>query len=471
MNRRLTQRMLRRATVVALALVSSGCVYFNGIYNANSAARNADAQLRRGSDEQAASFFLTSAEKAETVLVRHPESKWRTQALYLAGRGEAYAGKCDAAADRLREYLSRDDADGDNRDRARLAMGVCDLRQARVASARTRFDSLIELPHAETQRQARLWAARAALAAGDRDAVPRYLRNAADGTLAWELIQSSLTAREYVRVESLLVQRAAQADYRDATTRALREMWAAGNWTGVETIVRAYDRARVGDASRAAMHFQVGDLNMRQGRDTVAKEHFSMAKTLASQDTVIYREATARIALMSIAHVTSLGEIDSIYAREDSVIRATPYARRLREQVLLVRLLESVVEPTGASVFLAAEVARDSLQAPVLARNLFLRVARDIPGAPMAPQALYAAGMLEPDSASAWTATIQREFGNSSVAAWLRGEDPAAHADFVNTPPLLQVRWNQTLRVWSDSVRKLRTLPMQLGRPLNNPQP
>lgn len=457
--------MMRRMWPVLLLAATSGCVYFNGIYNAKSAARSGDAQLARGSDTQASPYFQTSAEKAETVLVRYPDSKWRTEALYLAGRGAAYGGNCDVALERLNEFLSREDSRTQERNRARLALGICDVRSGRVQNARVRLDSLIDIDDQKTATQARLWAARAALAAGDRDAVPVYLKNAVDGTMSWELIQSSLSAKEFVRAESLLVERARQADYRDITTRAFRDLWTAGRFDAVESIVRAYDVARVRDVSRAAMHFQVGELNLRSGRDTTAREHFQMARALASQDTIILRDATARIAFMGLSTVGTLAGVDSIFAAQDDGVRRTPYAQRINEKYLLVRLLADVGEPTGASLFLAAEVARDSLQADTLSRNLFLEVARNIPGAPMAPQALYAAGRLMPDSAERWSSDIKRDYGNSAVAAWLQGDDPAQRPDFVTTPQLLQVRWTQTLRVWADSVRKLRAGPRQLGQP------
>lgn len=461
---------MRRLVPMLLLLATSGCVYFNGVYNAKSAARSGDSQLARGSDVEASAFFQTSAEKAETVLVRYPESRWRTEALYLAGRGAAFGGNCDLAFVRLNEYLERDDSQAQERNRARLALGMCDVRSGRVESARARLDSLLDVPEAGIAGQARLWAARAALAAGDRDAVAVYLKGAADGVLSWELIQSSLSAKEFVRAESLLVQRAQQADYRDITTRAFRDLWAAGEYDAVESIVQAYDLARVRDVNRAAMHFQVGELNLRSGRDTTAREHFQMAKTLASQDTVLYRESTARMAFMGLSTVTSLRGLDSIFSAQDAGVLRTPYAQRINEQVLLVRLLADAAEPTGASLFLAAEVARDSLHADSLARNLFLDVARKVPGAPMAPQALYAAGMLLPDSADRWTEDIKRNYANSAVAAWLEGDDPAQRADFVTTPRLMQLRWTQALRVWTDSVRKLRAAPRQLGIPPQQPQ-
>lgn len=458
-----------RVAVVALALMSTGCVYYNGIYNAQSAAGRGDSQLRHGGESEASRFFQQSAATAESVLVRHPQSTWRERALYLAARGAALGGQCDQAVPRLREYLAlptRADLDRNarreresDRDRARVALASCDLRGAHVGEARARLDSLVDAPDRETARQARVWAARAALAGGDRDAVTRYLGDLDDGAMSWELLSASLSAREYARVESLLVRRAARADYRDDVAPVLRELWAAGQWSAVENVVRGYDAARLRDAARATMHFTVGDLNLRAGQDSMARVHLALAQTLAGRDSVVERESAARLQFMAIMRAASMRVIDSVDARADSATRRTPYARRMQEQLLLVRLLLQVEDPTGASMYLAAEVARDSLRAPAVARELFLRVARERPNAPLAPSAWYAAGRLLPDSAADWQSRIRREYASSAVAAWLNGDDPALRADFATAPELLQARWNQSVRVWSDSVRRLRAAP------------
>jgi hypothetical protein len=451
--------VLRRLWLGGMAMGVSGCVYYNGIYNAKESARRADARLRRGAESEAATLFQTSAAKAETVLVRHPASSWRTRALYLAGRGAALGGQCETAVPRLTDFLALPGSTADDLARARVALASCELRLAKIPSARARLDSLLGVQDPEIAGQVRLWAARAALAAGDRDAVGGYLGDADDGTLPWELLLASLSAREYVRVESLLVQRAARADYREDVTRAMRELWTAGYWDAVESVVRGYDAARIRDATRAGLHFTAGDLNLRAGRDSLARQHLFAARTLAGRDTVIEREASARLAYMNLARVGSLREVDTIMARQDSATQRTPYARRVSEHLLLIRLLAQQDEPTGAATFLAAEVARDSLRAPELARSLFLRVAREIPGNPLAPQAWYAASLLSPDSADAWIARIRRDHAQSAVAAWLAGDDPGTRPDFASSPELLQVRWTETLRVWSDSVRKLRLPP------------
>lgn len=440
-------------------LTGTGCVYYNGVYNAQSAAKAGDARLRRDQDEQAIAQFQLSAERAESVLARFPTSNWRTRALYLAGRGASLSGNCEKGTPRLLDFLSSGGTGVADRDRARVALAVCDVRLSRVAEARRRLDSLVAAPDAETARQARLWAARAALAQGDLDAVSGYLGRLEAGVLPWEFINASLAARDYTRVESLLVVRARRGDFRDDAVRAVRDMAGAGSVAGAERVVQAYDAIRVRDVARGALHYALGDHWVRAGDDSLALVHLNAARELGARDSVVARESAARLAYVALRRTTTVPEADGVLARVDSVVARTPYARRFGEQFLLVRLLATQADPTGAALYLAGEVARDSLRAPLLATGLFTRLAREQSASPLAPHAWYAASLLRPDSAELWRRRVLAEFGFSAVAARLRGEDPATLPDYVATPELLRFTWTDAVRLWADSVRKLRALP------------
>ena len=190
---------------------------------------------------------------------------------------------------------------------------------------------------------------------------------------------------------------------------------------------------------------------------------------LAGGDTLVERNAHARLTYLGVMRATDLRQVDSVIAQQDSATRKTAYAARVAEQLLLVRLFAQQDEPTGAALFLAGEVARDSLRAQALARGFFLRIARDMPTVPLAPAAWHAAAALTPDSLDVWHARIRRDYPSSFVTAWISGRDPAQQSDFGMMPQLLDLRWTQALRVWSDSVRKLRapaspsTLPSRKG--------
>ena len=82
---------MRRA-IPFLVLAAGGCAYYNGVYNAKASAKTADRQFVRGESYAASQAYTLSATTAETVLVRHPRSRWRPEALYLAAFDIARSG-------------------------------------------------------------------------------------------------------------------------------------------------------------------------------------------------------------------------------------------------------------------------------------------------------------------------------------------------------------------------------------------
>ena len=464
MNPRTVTSLRGLATAIAVWAFGNGCVYYNGVYNAKAAAHRGDLQLRADAEGEASTQFQRSAEKAESVLARHPKSAWRVRALYLAGRGAAFSGQCDRALPRLDAFLraSGERADDGDRARAMVAIGACELQTNHVAAARSRLDSLARVRDPQTASDAKRWAARAALADGDRDAAAEYLGGAGSSALDWELLSASLAASDFSRAESLMVARAGRSEFRDDVVGGIRQLWIAGRGDAAERVVQAYDLSRIRDVHRVALHYTMGDLQLRAGRDSAAHRHLLLARDLAGRDTAVAHESAARLLLLGVPAASSIRDVDSLFALQDSVVRRSKYSRRLSEQVLLVRLLLGQREPNGASLFLAAEVARDSLRAPGMARTYFLQVAKESPASPLAPRAWHAAALLTPDSASAWNARVLSRYASSSVARWLRGEDPAASPDYVPAAELLRFSWDEIVRAWSDSVRKLR-VPTRTG--------
>jgi hypothetical protein len=75
-------------------------------------------------------------------------------------------------------------------------------------------------------------------------------------------------------------------------------------------------------------------------------------------------------------------------------------------------------------LFLAAETARDSLQAPRLARTLWRRILDTWPDSPYAPKAILAAQQLDSTWADSARALLQERYPNSPYLAMIRGEDP-----------------------------------------------
>ena len=70
--------------ILAVPLLG-GCVYYNGMYNTNRLAKSARKAEREGRPFEATSLWGQVITRAESVVVRHPTSKYAAQATVLRG--------------------------------------------------------------------------------------------------------------------------------------------------------------------------------------------------------------------------------------------------------------------------------------------------------------------------------------------------------------------------------------------------
>ena len=192
--RRLRQLLLPSAVCLLPSL--SACAYYNGVYNAKTELTAGDRLARQGREAEAGSRYAAAAAKAETVLVRHPRTRWRPQALSIAARASAFSGDCVSANPRLVEALALPALEPVERDRLLVAKGVCEVREARPASALAILEPLSVNGQAPVRPAAALWAARAAIALGDAERARRVLGALDAGAAHWELAQASLGAHQ-----------------------------------------------------------------------------------------------------------------------------------------------------------------------------------------------------------------------------------------------------------------------------------
>jgi hypothetical protein len=124
----------------------------------------------------------------------------------------------------------------------------------------------------------------------------------------------------------------------------------------------------------------------------------------------------------------------------------------------LAARLASASDSTGASLFLAAEVARDRVESPALARTLFLRAAREHSASSLAPKALLAAAQLTPDSARVWREVVRTRYASSPYARALDGglEDPRP---FEHDDRLLRQTWTRATLADTSSLASQRSRP------------
>ena len=452
-----------RALVMTLVVGgASGCAYFNGVYNAKEAAGAADKLARAGHDADAAGSYALAAAKAETVLVRYPRSRWRADALYLAGRGAAFAGDCIRGESRLAEFLALSGRKTGERDRARIALASCYVRSSRYAGARDMLEPLRTSKDREVRRQASLWAARAAVGMGDTDAALAYLGNVDVGSVQWELATASLAAQEYARAESLLVERAERGDYREEALIAVRELWRAGRHESAEKLVSRWAAARTSPNAKIMLHLASAELQMAAGRDSIARAHLLQVSRLAT-DPTIDREVSAQLALLGLKRLATLDDVQAAIRRAANAAAGSPTLRRMQDNLILVTMLDAAQDATGASLFLAAEVARDSLRAPLLAHTMFRKLEATQPGALLTPKALLAAAAIVPDSADAYRERVVSRHPRSPFALLVAGRDPGDVGVYRQTDELLRIAWQSATKQFADTIKKLRPPPKPNG--------
>jgi hypothetical protein len=447
-----------RALLALGALGSvSACAYYNGLYNSREEERKADHLLASGDDASVA--FRTVAEKAETVLTRYPKTRWRARALYLAGRGHAYAGDCDAAGPRLSEFLGLRALGPDERARATIALASCDVRAGHFTAARAALAPLLTYRRRDLSTEASLWSARAAIALNDAEGARRDLARVGTSAAAWELFAASMERLDYARAESLLVSRAREGDFREDVIGAEREFWRAGRAESAERIAALYDASRARASDKARLRVTLAGLAFAAGRDSAAERHLLAARRHTA-DPLLVREIVAQLLAIRVARAVTTADAEAALKSDSAGARGSPVLVHLADNVLLVRMLEQHRDLAGAAQFLAGEIARDSLSAPALAHTLFLRVLRDAGAASTMPaRALLAAAGVRADSAAAYEAQLERRYPTSPWAVLARGGDPGGDAALAESDATLRATWSTVLRAYADTIAARRPRP------------
>src|SRR3954469_507008 len=138
--------MMSRARLFRLALASAllgGCVYYNGMYNANRLAGSARKAEREGRTFEANNLWGQVATKAESVVVRHPTSKYAEEAAVLRGVALARLGQCDQALGALSRLTLSAKPSGLTED-ALLATGSCQLAVGNLPASEAAFGQLLD---------------------------------------------------------------------------------------------------------------------------------------------------------------------------------------------------------------------------------------------------------------------------------------------------------------------------------------
>ena len=161
-------RLPRPLSLSVVILLLGGCVYYNGMYNAKRLAGSARKAERDGRNFEATSLWGQVVTRAESLVARHPDSKYVDEALVLKGVALARLNQCPSAVAPLGR-ASQLAADADLTEEAALMLGRCQLQLGDATLADATFARISESDDPVRRREARLLRARALRVGGQPD--------------------------------------------------------------------------------------------------------------------------------------------------------------------------------------------------------------------------------------------------------------------------------------------------------------
>ncbi|HEX2637783.1 MAG TPA: tetratricopeptide repeat protein [Gemmatimonadales bacterium] len=425
-----------RARVLALlagTLVLGGCVYYNGMYNTNRLTKSARKAERDGRPSEARNLWGQVITRADSLVAHHPRSKYAEQASVLRGLALARLGDCPNAVEPLGRLEQASGLGDDVAEEAALALGRCRLELGDAALADIAFARVINSPDSARRHEARFRHARALRLTGHHEEALALLRDSPDprgrgdlllallgtgrkdeafaladslvaskdSTLVWDSVLVTLGGED-PRAASTLVSRL-QAD--PALTPEVRARRLYEDALRLEAVDTAAAAARLREAAGASARSESADMaRLRLLRRTLSR-------------------------IRTLDELPPVADSLAVLARRENGAgaEATALGATLTRLGQLGDSTGPGVERGDLRLFLAAEVARDTLAAPALAAGLFRHLAETWPGSPYAPKALLAAQLLDPADVDSARARLDSLYPDSPYLAVLRGEDPAGY--------------------------------------------
>jgi tetratricopeptide (TPR) repeat protein len=407
--------------------VLGGCVYYNGMYNANRLAGSARKAEREGRTFEANNLWGQVATKAESVVARHPTSKYAGEAGVLRGVALARLGQCEQALGALsRAALVSNSAE--LTEDALLATGRCQLTLGNLPASQAAFGQLLDSKNRYRRREARFQLARLLRETGRYEEALSALEGIEDHRAASERILALAGAGRVPQALALADSLIARRD----TTRPWDSLVVTLGRQSPATASRLLDRMRplpvrspeaqagrlledgirlaTSDPARAAARF----------REAIASRGNGDAAGRASFQLILLDLRRARRAEDLPPKIAALKQVSDRF--ESAAYSAT----QLRATVANIHDAAASLtweSPRGdIRLFLAAEAARDSLSAPALAGDLFHRILDDYPNSSYGAKVVLALQQLDSTWADSAKMLLDGRYLDSPYLAVIRGE-------------------------------------------------
>jgi hypothetical protein len=414
-----------RRLVLAALLLTGGCAYFNGMYNTKRQAAAARRAEREGRTFEANQFWNVVAVKAESVLIRHPTSKWVDEARLLRGTALARLRDCARAVVPLEQVLTTSRNPRLQEDAA-AELGDCRLQQGDSRGAMAAYSRLLASRDKSRRDRALYEHGRALRLAGDPEAALAELSRTGHRHAAGEraaalaalgrvdevdrLTDSLFAAADTAAPWSDLLASLAQVD--SARARAVLDRLAAWEDTppafrGALLIEDGKRLDRIDPARAEARYLQVEQIGADLPIGGLA--HITRLRGMLARS-----RSTVELADIE-SDLSTMAETPGPHA---------PAALLLEGVVRRTRLAaDSALPGTDRGdlrLFVAGELARDSLAAPLLSAALFARLAEEWPDSPFTPKALLNVLLLAPDRGDSVRAVLTGRYGASPYVAVLQ---------------------------------------------------
>ena len=399
----------------ALILLTAGCAYYNAMWSAERFASEARRLEQRGDASQARSQWSRAALKAESVLVRHPRSRWADDALVLRAEGLARSGACATAAAPIAKARATV-SEPSLLERAGLAAAECALAGDRPVEAERALEASLRSNDADHRSRAEYLAGLAAEARLEFASAADHFRRSRERPATAGRIRVLLAAERMTEAAQALTDAGEALDEADRAA-ALARLDLTTSATTLDRLLRG----RLPFAEQARLLIAHGDRRLAAGDFAGATARYEQAGRVAP---AAAEAGQARVRQLRVVAVQTTTPAELRLVHEQVVALAEPAAREL-----LDLLSQLVARPeTQAGEFRQAELARDALGSPRLAGRMFLDLAAADPASLFAPKALVSALALLPERRDSILTLLDTSYAESPYTRALRGAASPAYA-------------------------------------------
>jgi tetratricopeptide (TPR) repeat protein len=412
----------------------SGCVYYNGVYNAEHWASQAEASERNGRALEAVDRWRSAEVHADSVIARHPTSRWVGEAYLIRGRALLAEQSFGDAVVALEEATHRLGS-RERRLEAWLALGRANLGLRRLPQATLALDSAAESRDSRRRSLALLYRGRAHLFAREPALALEDFSRSLEREAPTERARAAIALGDADRAAELAVNAATSGPFDETQWLPLLDSLGRAGLSAPASV--AVDhlllRADVGSGPKARL--ALADAGRRlESADTAGAVARLGAVTRLAPDSVEGRAANLLLLRLQLVSIGTTDELASVHER---LLRIGSQggqpgfeATSLSRSIALADTLGLVSVAGDAFWFFRGVVLRDSLGARTLAALTFGQMADRFPDSPWTPKGLLAAIMLGHPASDSLRSLLEVRYSASPYAAIaLDHEDaPAAFA-------------------------------------------